>query len=141
MCDFALKAQIGVVLGPWVKGGGAMDREKRAALRGQVEEGYRRLAFGPVGDAVRLLLLEEGEALDWGRLDLFNVSEIRRVKGGMEMKFFSRLEALDRLAAMAGEEAGEEDGFYAALDRSARALYRREGEGGQDPTGEEAPHG
>ena len=34
-----------------------------------------------------------------------------------------------------------EDGFYAALDRSARALYRREGEGGQDAPGEEAPHG
>ena len=32
MCDFALKAQKGVVLGPWVKGGGAMDREKREAL-------------------------------------------------------------------------------------------------------------
>ena len=117
-----------------------MDREKDA-LRAEVEAGYRRLAFGPVGDAVRLLLAGEDEALDWGRLDLFNVSEIRRVKGGMEMKFFSRLEALDRLAAMAGEEAGEEDGFYAALDRSARALYRRDGEGGQDPTGEEAPHG
>ena len=100
-----------------------MERERREALRREVEEGCRRLAFGPVGDAVRLLLLEEGEALDWSRLDLFNVSEIRRVKGGMEMKFFSRLEALDRLAAMAGEEEGEEDGLYAALERSARALY------------------
>ena len=31
----------------------------RESLRRTVEEGYRRLAFGPVGDAVRLMLAEE----------------------------------------------------------------------------------
>ena len=78
-----------------------MTRKKKnpqKELREAVAEGYRRLAFGPVGDAVRLMLTEEGEWIDCGKLDLFNLAEIKRGKGTMELKFVSRLEALDRLA-------------------------------------------
>lgn len=88
-----------------------------------VEEGYRRLAFGPVGDAVKLMMAEEGQWLDYDQLDLQNVAELRRGKGTVEVKFFSRLEALDRLAQLAREESGGEDSFYAALSAGARRYY------------------
>ena len=106
-----------------------MTRKKKnpqKELREAVAEGYRRLAFGPVGDAVRLMLTEEGEWIDCGKLDLFNLAEIKRGKGTMELKFVSRLEALDRLAQLTREEPGGDDAFYQALSQGARGLYREE---------------
>ena len=100
-------------------------------LRQTVAEGYRRLAFGPVGDAVRLMLAEEGDWVDYAGLDLFNVAELRRGKGTIEVKFASRLEALDRLAQLAREEeSGGLEQFCAALGQGARALYQQQKEEG-----------
>lgn len=92
-------------------------------LRKAVEEGYRRLAFGPVGDAVKLMMAGEDRELDYEELDLQNVAEIKRGKGTVEVKFFDRLEALDRLAQLAREETGGTDSFYAALSAGARRYY------------------
>ena len=107
-------------------------RKKRTPweeLREAVAEGYRRLAFGPVGDVVRLMMAEEGEAINNVELDLFGVAEMKRGKGTMEVKLASRLEALDRLAQLCREEhGGGEDAFYKALSQGARELYHREGE-------------
>ena len=96
-------------------------KDSRAQLRELAAEGYKRLAFGPVGDAVRLLLVEEGEYLNCDGLDLFCLTEIKRGKGTMEVKFASRLEALDR-----EEEGGGDDAFYAALSQGAKGFYHRE---------------
>lgn len=101
-------------------------KDSRAQLRELAAEGYKRLAFGPVGDAVRLLLVEEGEYLNCDGLDLFCLTEIKRGKGTMEVKLASRLEALDRLAALAREEGGGDDAFYAALAQGAKGFYHRE---------------
>ena len=75
---------------------------------------------------MRLMLTEEGEWIDCGNLDLFNLAEIKRGKGTMELKFVSRLEALDRLAQLCREEPGGDDAFYQALSQGARGLYREE---------------
>ena len=97
-------------------------KDSRAQLRELAAEGYKRLAFGPVGDAVRLLLY-----LNCDGLDLFCLTEIKRGKGTMEVKLASRLEALDRLAALAREEeGGGDDAFYAALSQGAKGFYHRE---------------
>jgi hypothetical protein len=80
------------------------------------------LAFGPNNDAVKLLFFDEAppaEVIDG--LDLFNISEIRRPKGGgMEMKFFGRMEAMQRLEAMDGCTAGSDSAkaFYEAIGKS-----------------------
>ena len=75
-------------------------KDSRAQLRELAAEGYRRLAFGPVGDAVRLMLAEEGDWVDYPHLDLFREEE----SGGLES-------------------------FCAALGQGARALYQgKEGE-------------
>lgn len=98
-------------------------RKRREELWEAVAEGYRRLAFGPVGDAVKLMMAEEGQGLDYSQLDLQNVAELKRGKGTVEVRFFSRLEALDRLAQLTREEPEEEDRFYAALRAGAKRCY------------------
>ena len=77
-------------------------RQVEAALGGEgltatAEEGYRRLAFGPVTDAVRLMFPTEDETPPLEEMDLYNISKISQAKGGLEITFFDRLEALDRL--------------------------------------------
>ena len=108
-----------------------------AELRRTVVEGYQKLALGPVGDAVRLMMAEEGDWLDYEKLDLMNLAEVKRGKGVIELKFFDRLAALDRLAQLAKEEESQGlDRFCAALSQGAKELYQsgRE-EGGEDGDG------
>ncbi len=115
---------------------GKKKRDPREELREAVVEGYRRLAFGGVGDAVRLMMAGEEEALDYWALDLFLVAEMKRGKGTMELKFADRLEALDRLERLCREESGGgEDAFYQALSQGARGFYRKEGAHGNTEEG------
>ena len=86
-----------------------------------VLEGYRRLAFGEIKDAVRLLFCESVTPQTLRNLDLFCVSEIRSVKGGgMEIKFYDRIRALECMRELAGGE--DQGGFYKALEEGAKAL-------------------
>lgn len=66
---------------------------------GNVIAGLKRLAFGSCSDAVYLVFADELPPPDViSKLDLFNVSEIKRVKGGgVEVKLFDRLKALEKL--------------------------------------------
>lgn len=83
--------------------------------------GFRRLAFGSVADAVRLI---DGERNDLDSLDLFMISDIKLPKGGgMEIKFFDRLKALENLALLEGADKSEgELLLYRALERSAELI-------------------
>ena len=90
--------------------------------------GYERLAFGSTADAFRLLMSTEEDGIDVGKLDLFNVAEIKRPKdGAMELKFFDRLKALDQLGNIP-EDGGAAVSLYEALKTSARGI----GGGGDD---------
>ena len=87
--------------------------------------GYRRLAFGSAADALRLVFCEDPpskEELD--EMNLFNVAEIKRPKGGgIEIKFFDRLKPLERLAELSGEESVSGAlPFYQALESAARRI-------------------
>lgn len=72
--------------------------------RNQVMSGLERLAFGDTRDAALLVLSEEPVTEDMlMKLDLFNVSELKRVKGGgVEVKFFDRQKALEKMMEYAG---------------------------------------
>lgn len=78
--------------------------ELRNALadRRAVISGLKRLAFGSCSDAVYLVFAEELPPPDvLSSLDLFNVSEIKRVKGGgVEVKLFDRLRAIEKLSEL-----------------------------------------
>ncbi len=89
--------------------------------------GFKRLAFGSIADAIRLI---DGERDNLDSLDLFTVSDIKIVKGGgMEIKFFDRQKALESLAAI--EEMSSQEGslpLYRALESSARAISQECGD-------------
>lgn len=90
--------------------------------KNEVATGLHRLAFGSIADAIKLLY---GEVMpDVEALDLFNISEIKRPKaGGVEIKFFDRLKALERLASLTQEEESESAvPFYKALERSGKKI-------------------
>ena len=92
------------------------------------KEGFRRLAFGSVKDAVRLLFCDEVTPQKLRYMDLFSVSEIKRSKdGGIDIKFFDRMEALCRLSELESAENGAE-GFMKALENGAAALREKEAE-------------
>ncbi len=84
------------------------------------EAGYRRLAFGSVADAVRLCLGQGAEDID--SLDLFCVSELKRTDKGVEVKFFDRIKALERLSELSVSGGDSALPFYRALEQSAKAL-------------------
>ena len=87
-----------------------------------VKRGLTRLAFGSVNDAVTLLFSENEDITPetFEGLDLFNVSEIKRQKGGaVEIKFFDRqkaLEALSELEDKSGSDCARS--FFEALKSS-----------------------
>ena len=90
--------------------------------REEVLNGYRKLAFGSSNDALKLLFFEELPCWDaLADLDIFNVSELNRPKGGgLHIKFYDRFEAMRHLIDMGGL-AAIPDGvktFYEAIERS-----------------------
>ena len=86
-----------------------------------VSAGLQRLAFGSITDAVKLILsARDNTSPDIDSLDLFNVSEIKFTSGkGMEIKFFDRLKALEKLSDLSCDDGN--DGmlsFYQAIEKS-----------------------
>lgn len=81
--------------------------------------GYERIAFGNVSDAVSLLFDADPAARDLNSCDLFNVAEIKRPKeGALEIKFFDRIKALEKLEGFDEEEHRQKNPvseFYQAL--------------------------
>lgn len=86
--------------------------------------GLYRLAFGSVADALRLMLCgDELTAQDIEELDFFNVSEIKRPKGGgLEIKFFDRLKALEKLEKLGSCEENPQSSFVQALTEGAKLI-------------------
>ncbi len=97
-----------------------------------VSAGLERLAFGSCADAVKLILsANQNTSPDIDSLDLFNVAEIKFTCGkGMEIKFFDRLKALEKLSELSqnGKKTGTLS-FYEALERSAGKLTESEDNG------------
>ena len=92
----------------------------------EVISGYRQLAFGSVADAVKLIYSDENpDRYEIENLDLFNISEIKRPKsGGIEIKFFDRMKAIEHLEALSNGNNADDCAlpFYMALEKSAAAL-------------------
>lgn len=100
-----------------------LDKQRRANKK-DIAQGYVRLAFGCVSDAIKLLYCEEAEKDNIEQMDLFNISEIKRKKGGdIEIKFFDRLKALEKLQQLCDEkDAFSGTSLYSAIAKSAEAL-------------------
>ena len=105
---------------------------KKQTSRELARAGYERLAFGSISDAVSLLYLENPTRDDLKGMDLYCISEIKRPKdGSMEIKFFDRLKALEKLTAQCSandEDKAKSSSVYEAILMGAKAL----GECGKD---------
>lgn len=88
----------------------------------KVINGYERIAFGSIKDSIKLLFTQELNTRALGHMDLFSISEIKRPKGGgMEIKFFDRIKALQCLQEIENKSEGTES-LYKVIEESARAL-------------------
>ncbi len=99
------------------------DKEKRAR-KTDIVSGYYRLAFGCYTDPVSLVFKEEVTGEDLQKMDLYNIAEIKRKRGGeIEIKFFDRLKALEHLEEMAADtDKGSAFSLYTAIEKGAAAL-------------------
>lgn len=102
---------------------------KKLSVQEQVTQGLTQLALGSVNDAVSLLFMSEEEIMQrLPKLKLFNVSEIKRPKGGgMEIKFFDRIKAMERLSYTEASRQESALSFYEALEKSAVRASRENG--------------
>ncbi|MBE6766582.1 MAG: terminase small subunit [Ruminococcaceae bacterium] len=96
--------------------------------REEALDGLRRIAFGGIADAV--WLCERGEIPpreELEKLDLYMVSEIKFTKGGgMEIKFYDRLKALDLLSANSLPAGSRAEPFFRALGDAAKLTFETE---------------
>lgn len=98
----------------------AKQREKLIA--NMAFSGYARLAFGSIADAVSLLYMDKPTKAELENMDLFLVSEIKHPKeGAMEIKFFDRLKALEKLEGRVCEDDGVKN-LFDAISTSAKAV-------------------
>ena len=72
-------------------------------LRTLVTAGLSRLAFGSANDAAKLVFEDAISPEQLGKLDLFHVTGIKRDKNGIEVRLADRLNAMERLLALANE--------------------------------------
>lgn len=93
----------------------ALDKRIREGkvTRADVTRRLAELAFGKANDCVRLALEDEPQL---GKLDLSLLSEVKRNdKGTVEIKLIDRLQALEQLAQVAGEDTQDLENFLQAL--------------------------
>ncbi len=94
----------------------------RFKCRKRVMIGYERLAFGSTSDAFRLVMADSFDGISVERLDLYNVSEVKKPKdGAIEIKFFDRIKALEHLGDIP-ENTDKASAFYEVLSDCARGL-------------------
>ncbi|MEE1155284.1 MAG: terminase small subunit [Acutalibacteraceae bacterium] len=86
-------------------------------------QGYERLAFGDISDCIQLLYMDKPDLKAFKSMDLYMISEIKRPKdGAMEIKFFDRIKALEKISE-AQQSIGENSlPFYKVLENSASVL-------------------
>ena len=103
-------------------------RREMSQTSDDARAGLSRLAYGRANDAVALAFADEITPAMLAAADLYNVSEIKRVKGGgVEIKFFDRQKALERLAEMNESDRSEQkarrlvDAIYGSEPSSAAA--------------------
>lgn len=102
--------------------------QREELLRYKVQCGYERLVFSSPSDSVKLLFMQEPNPWALDELDLFNIAEIRKPKdGSIEIKFYDRLRALEKMSGLQDQNGGEAVPFYKALEFGARALENRDG--------------
>ncbi len=83
----------------------------------------QRLAMSDISDAVSLLFLDSPTKEQLEKMDLLMVSEIKKPKdGALEIKFFDRLKALEKLTLNNSNSSDNEGSLFDALNLGAQKL-------------------
>ena len=102
---------------------------KASNPEGLIRAGLERLAFGDINDVVKLVFAENCMSKkEISALDLFNVSEIKRVKGtGVEVKLFDRQKALEKLWEIdnTADVNSSAESFFNAIKAGADAITNK----------------
>ena len=92
-----------------------------------------RVISADSADAVRLVYRNNVSDEEISRMNLSGVAEMKRTDKGVEIKFFDRIKALDRLYELSGDTDGEQysGGLIEAMCLAARSLreHKREDDG------------
>lgn len=95
-----------------------------------IKQGLERLAFGSACDAISLACAEEPPGrMEIEGMDLFAISEFKRIKGGgVEVKLFDRQKALALLWELehTAETSATAQSFYDALRAGASSIEGKE---------------
>lgn len=98
-------------------------KEKKKNLAYKSLIGYERLAFGNISDCIKLLFSENLKPSEFSKMNLFNISSIKKTKdGGMEIKLFDRLQALQKIEETSEIQKEDNEPFYYALEKSIKNL-------------------
>lgn len=103
-------------------------KEKNKLKSSFVLIGLYRLAFSNVADAVSLLYENAPTKELINSLDLFSVSEIKRTDKSVEIKFFDRVKALEKLSALDEKESTSASTLLDALSSQAENAFDECGE-------------
>lgn len=103
-------------------------KQKRKNLLYKACSGYEKLAFGSITDAVKLMYSKKLDIKEIQDLDLFNVSEIKIKDGALEIKFFDRLRALEKLQQLDFTDQSQACSFYDAIEKGT-AVFTAGAEG------------
>lgn len=88
-------------------------RKFKKVQKNEVVTGLKRIAFGSVADAVKLMFNAEKTESEIDNLDLFSISEIKiNSKGGLEIKFFDRIKAMEKLLEISDASDTEKDNSF-----------------------------
>ena len=93
--------------------------------------GYEKLAFYDIADCISLLYMESPTKEQLKDMDMSCVSEIKKLKdGAMEIKFFDRNKALEKLRLFEENDKSTATGLVDALKKGAENLNSCEGDTG-----------
>lgn len=99
--------------------------QKKKNLLYRACSGYERLAFGNITDAIKLIYSNNLDLEKISNMDLFNVSEIKRLKdGAVEIKFFDRIRALEKIQSMDFVSNEQSMSFYSAIEKGTDSLKK-----------------
>ena len=101
---------------------------KKQNLSMKASIGYERLAFGEIFDCIKLMFIKDINDNQLKNMNLFNISEIKRLKDGtIEIKFFDRMKALEKLEQIESKKSNNEIlPFYSALENGIKNLITKD---------------
>lgn len=99
-------------------------RENSVPAEDMVRAGLERMAFGEINGVMELVLADEPPGLHrLMQMNLFNVSEVKRIKGGgLEIKIFDRQKAMEKLLELSEkhEQSQAAQDFFTSLSEAAK---------------------